>query len=270
VLVSQGIESTIEYDESGVGWALAVAAPDLERALEAIRLYQLENRRWPWRRQLFEPGLLFDWASLAWVLLLGLFFWLDSHQIDLRSVGLMDRAAVAQGQWWRVFTATWLHSDITHFASNAVLGFVLLGLAMARYGTGVALLASYLAGAAGNLLVLVLPLGTHRSLGASGTVMGGLGLLAAQAFRLWRHSPLGRRYALTSIFGGVLLFVLLGLNPASDVLAHLGGFASGLTVGCLLALVPSMAQAAAANLASGFAFALLVLAPWWLALRSGV
>ena len=55
VLVSQGIESAIEYSEEGAGWGLVVASPDYSRALGAIRLYRLENRRWPWRRRLGCP-----------------------------------------------------------------------------------------------------------------------------------------------------------------------------------------------------------------------
>jgi hypothetical protein len=51
-------------------------------------------------------------------------------------------------------------------------------------------------------------------------------------------------------------------------MAHLGGFASGLVLGALLNLVPAIAQKPKANLLSGLVFALLVIVPWWLALRS--
>src|SRR5512135_1048794 len=78
VLVSQGIDSTIEHSEDGAGWGLVLAAQDYEGALVAIRLYLLENRRQPWRRDILGAGILFDWASLAWVFLLVLFFWLNS------------------------------------------------------------------------------------------------------------------------------------------------------------------------------------------------
>jgi hypothetical protein len=51
-------------------------------------------------------------------------------------------------------------------------------------------------------------------------------------------------------------------------MAHLGGFVSGLVLGALLSLVPATAQKPKANLLSGLVFALLVIVPWWLALRS--
>jgi rhomboid protease GluP len=266
VLVSQGIESTIVQAEDGVGWGLLVSEQDYGNALEAIRQYRLENRAWPWQRVVFKPGLLFDWGSLAWALLACLFFWL-STRTDLQSAGLMDGTAVAHGQWWRLFTAMWLHADLAHLATNATLGLVLLGLAMGRYGTGVGLLAAYLAGAGGNLAAGFISLQTHRSLGASGMVMGSLGLLAAQSLSLWRTTPHDRKYILSGICGGVMLFVLLALTPGTDVMAHLGGFVCGVVMGALLSLVPEIAQKPKANASCGLLFTLLVVLPWWLALR---
>jgi membrane associated rhomboid family serine protease len=109
---------------------------------------------------------------------------------------------------------------------------------------------------------------THRSLGASGMVMGSLGLLAVQSFSLWRQTPHAPKFILSGICAGVMLFVLLALTPGTDVMAHLGGFVSGLVLGALLNLVPTIAQKPKANLLSGLIFALLVIVPWWLALRS--
>jgi rhomboid protease GluP len=267
VLVSQGIESTIDYAVDGAGWGLLVAGHEHDQALNAIHQYRLENRRQPWRREVLGAGILFDWGSLAWVFLLVLFFWLNTLT-DLQTVGLMDSAAVAHGQWWRLFTAVWLHGDPGHLAANASIGLVLLGLAMARYGTGVGLLAAYLTGAGGNLIACLLSTAPHRSLGASGMVLGSLGLLAVQSFSLWRQTPHAAKYILSGIAGGVMLFALLGLTPGTDVLAHFGGFATGLLLGGLSALIPAMAQMARINLSFGLLFALLVILPWWRALTS--
>ena len=68
VLASQGIEHIIEHDEAA-GWALAVSEADHEPALAHIHQYRLENLHWRWRRPVFQPGVFFDWSSLAWVLL---------------------------------------------------------------------------------------------------------------------------------------------------------------------------------------------------------
>jgi len=52
---------------------------------------------------------------------------------------------------------------------------------MARFGPGQALLAALLAGAVGNAAGLALRTEHYIGLGASGMVMGGLGLLTAQS-----------------------------------------------------------------------------------------
>ncbi len=266
VLVSQGIETTIEPADEAGRWGLLVPGADYERAVDSIRQYQFENRGWPWQREMFRPGVIFDWSSVAWVAVTALFYGLDAR-LNLQNAGVMDAVAVGHGQWWRLFTGIWLHGDVAHLAANAGLGMVLLGLVMGRFGTGPGLLASYLAGAGGNGLVWLSLPARGPSLGASGMVMGALGLLSVQALSYWRQTPHADRYIVAGICGGMMLFVLLGLGPGTDVLAHLGGFLSGLLLGVILTRFPGLSRQTAANLAGGLLFALLVLVPWWLALR---
>jgi membrane associated rhomboid family serine protease len=265
VLVSQGIESVLEQTEAG--WELLVPLAEYDHALETLRQYRHENRHWHWQRQIFKGGLVFDWASLSWVILLFFFAWLDSPY-DLKAKGILDSTAVAHGQWWRIFTAIWLHADVGHLAANAALGFLLLGLAMGRFGTGAALLASYLAGAIANTAECLLADEPRRSLGASGMVMGSLGLLAAQSFFLWRVSPYAKKYLLGAITAGLMLFILLGLAPGTDIFAHLGGFISGLLFGALLSLARKATHKPAFNICSVLLFLALVLIPWWKALKT--
>jgi membrane associated rhomboid family serine protease len=267
VLISQGIESVIERSAEEPGWMLCVSPLDHEPALQAIGLYRAENRGWGLRHEVFQPGLLFDWVSAVWAVLLCALYALNDSGIDLRTGGILDTIALAHGQWWRLFTAMWLHADLAHLASNAMFGFVLLGLTMGRYGTGVGLVAAYLAGAGGNLCSWAFSSRPHYGLGASGMVMGCLGLLAIQSVSLWRKSPRHLKHFLEGIFGGLMLFVLLGLTPGTDVVAHFGGFASGLLLGNLLTRFIQVLRKPAANFASALAFVLLVLWPWWLALH---
>lgn len=263
VLASQGIEHVIAPGEA-TGWTLAVAEADHEKALTHIRLYRLENRYWHWRRMVFQPGLFFDWTCLVWVLLTVIFFWWSADRADVRRLGMMDVAAVTHGEWWRLFTATWLHADLAHLAMNAIFGFLFLGLVMGRYGPGLGLLAAYLAGAGGNVADWLVYEESQRSLGASGVVMGALGLLSIQSFAFLkrRNSNTFRLYA-GGIAGGVLLFVSIGVSPEADVVAHFGGFITGLVLGSLLSLAPRLGQRPQINLAAGMLYAALVILPWW-------
>src|SRR6185503_14713839 len=128
---------------------------------------------------------------------------------------------------WRLFTAVLLHGDLSHLMANITFGLLVLGLAMGRYGAGCALLAAYFAGAVGNLPRVLLHL-EIPSLGASGMVMGGLGMLAVQSLSLRHSNPSAGRHIVGGILGGGMLFVLVGLDPHSDVMAHFGGFVCGL------------------------------------------
>ena len=267
VLISQGIESTIDNAENDAAWGLLVAPQDCEKALHAIRQYRLENRGWSWRRQMFAPGFLFDAGSLVWATLVILFYWLSIARVGFRDAGIMDGQAVAQGEWWRLFTAIFLHADLAHLASNTTIGIVLIGLAMGRYGMGVGLLAADLAGAGGNLASWLVSEGQHRGLGASGMIMGALGLLAAQSLAPWRKTPHAFKYVIAGIAGAVMLFVLLGMTPGTDVVAHLGGFVTGLLLGGFLTAVPNPARTGHANLVSGLGFGLLTMLTWYLALN---
>src|ERR1041385_3615526 len=113
VLLSQEIECVIEHLEGG--WALHVEPPDLERAIAALRLYEIENPRWRWRQELPWPPVVFHWGALIWCLLLAAVYWLNTAGgLNLQTLGLMQRAAVLNGAWWRLFTAVWLHADLAH------------------------------------------------------------------------------------------------------------------------------------------------------------
>jgi membrane associated rhomboid family serine protease len=269
VLASQEIECLIAPPGEAHGWALLVDAEQHERARAAIEQYRLENRGWAWREKLSECDLHFEWSSLVWCAAMAAFYVLSmGFFTGLNTAGRMDSVAVGAGQWWRLFTAVWLHADVGHLMANLTTGVLVLGLAMGRYGIGCALLAAYLAGAGGNLAGLLLYPQPYKGVGASGMVMGGLGLLAVQSLGLWRRSPQAARFILSGVFAGVLLFVLLGLDPRSDVVAHLGGFVSGMIVGALLALVrQGTLHHPLLNLACGGALAALSILTWGLALR---
>lgn len=269
VLVSQGIETSIQRDPETRRWHLAVRGLDSPRAEAAIRQYRIENQRRFWRKDLPWTGLIFDWRCLVWFLfLIQLFALGESPMSHLKSAGIMDSKAVWQGEWWRLFTAVALHADLAHLISNVTTGLLLVGLAMGSFGPGFGLLAAYLAGAGANLAGLFLHSTNHRGLGASGMIMGALGMLAVQSLALVRGRFHMRQLLARGLGGGVLLLVLLGTNPDTDVLAHVAGFAWGCLLGGLLALLPDkVVQSTWGNRLALLACVALVAGAWAAALR---
>ena len=269
VLLSQGIEPTLLRDDTNNAWQLVIPSQHFDAGRDSIRLYEQENRAWPFRHPLPWPGFAFDWTVLAWATLLAVFYALQTQpDSDMEAAGICSAKLVRAGEWWRLLTATLLHANVGHLASNAVFGVLLLGLVMGRFGAGVGLLAAHLAGAAGNAFPLLWRGDTSAGLGASGVVLAALGLLAADAvvFQVRHHQP--RRFLIGAMAGGLMLFVLIGVAPGSDVAAHLGGFLAGLMIGAPLALAPLTAiRKARWNWLAGVTFAALIITAWWLALR---
>lgn len=263
VLASQGIESAIDRNEE-IGWCLTVAASDRDRAIDSIQKYQTENRRWLWRQEI-PSGILFDWGSVGWAFLMCLFFSISVRWPGFREAGVLNGNAVSRGEWWRISTATFLHADAGHLAANIGIGVVLLGLAMGRYGTGLGLFATYLAGVGGNILTWLLHR-NHTSLGASGMVMGCMGLLGTQAV-LPSANPHVLKALFRSAAGALMLFVLFGLNPETDVTAHAGGFLSGMFLSGIMAYVVRNRQDTSVNLFAGIGFCALVILTWGLAIH---
>jgi rhomboid protease GluP len=281
VLASQEIHPIIEgpgqVEQSEIGdavqrpprWGLLVAPEHYERALAAIRQYRLENRGWSWRTELPGSAVEIHTGAIFWCLLLISWHWITTF-ISPGWIPLaeMNSVSVRGGEWYRLFTPILLHADLAHLMANATFGAIFLGLAMARFGWGVTLLATFMAGAAGNALGLIVYTAPYRGRGASGMMMGALGILCIQSFGLWRKNPKDARYILSGVIAGFLLFVLFGLDPDSDVMAHFGGFAAGILFGGLLALAPEeRLQRTPLNSCALSLLVLTIAVTWALALR---
>jgi membrane associated rhomboid family serine protease len=264
VVLSQGIESTVLHDAAEGRWQLLVGAQDMAAAQDSIRLYEQENRAWPLRQPLPWVGASFDWTAVGWVGLIAVFFALQTQPgSSLEAVGVSRAGLVRAGEWWRPITATLLHADLGHLALNAVFGLMLLGMAMGRFGSGISLAVTLVGGALANATPLLWREDWAGSLGASAVVMAALGLLAGDAImqQIQRRQP--RRLVIQALAGGVMLFVLMGTSPSSDIPAHASGFVAGVMFGIPLAGLPlTTLRCARGNLVAGFLYCALVSGAW--------
>lgn len=263
VLASQGIEAVIARENDA--WVLVVSPHEYDRAIKALQQYQKENRGWKWQHTLPGTGLFFHWGSLLWALAMGvIYYWSMVLYPHMKFAGAVDSQLIRDGQWWRLFTAVTLHADPSHLMANVTTGIILIGFAMARFGPGPALLGTYIAGVLGNVAGLYFYRDEHRSLGASGMVMAALGMLAVQSFSLW-HKDHSFRQLLARAFGAALLIlVLLGTSPESDVVAHVGGFCVGAVFGYALSWIDrKRLENFSVNFACIVLTMLMVALAWW-------
>ena len=142
------------------------------------------------------------------------------------------RAAVwDRHEWWRAWTALFVHADARHLLSNSSL-FVILGIFLFGYfGIWAFPLLPFLFGGVTNLYVLTKMSRETELMGISGAVfwMGGFWLvlyLMIDRRRTWVQRALRA--------GGVALGIFMpaeAFDPNISYLSHLVGFFSGVTVG---------------------------------------
>jgi rhomboid protease GluP len=134
---------------------------------------------------------------------------------------------VMSGQVWRLFTAMFVHANIEHIFGN-MLFLLIFGLrAEDMFDIEEYLLIYFLSGLFGGLLTLLWPV-DMLSVGASGAIFGVLGATLIYARRL-----IGQSIMSALMYAFFLLIISVGSNV--NILAHIGGLATGLLIGYLIA-----------------------------------
>jgi membrane associated rhomboid family serine protease len=177
------------------------------------------------------------WLTGLWVLAL-----LTVYRWQGEDPGLVERAAsssvglIGNGEWWRPFTALFLHGDVSHIAGNLVGGTIFGTLVARSAGALRGWLMILLCGAAGNAITSVVMFPEpYSSIGASSAVFAALGILSgmgiAETFRDRARLPWLRISA--PVLAGVVLLGWLGSGngPGTDVMGHVFGFGSGVVAG---------------------------------------
>lgn len=149
----------------------------------------------------------------------------------LREYGAQINGLVAQGEWWRLLTATLLHASIMHVGFN-MWALWIFGPPMEREVGSVPFAALYVSGglAGGALFSLLGPLGGPGSVavGASGAIFALFGAWLAASLRN-RHTLQGQANLRTLL---TLLAINLGISllPGIAWQAHLGGLIAGFAI----------------------------------------
>lgn len=157
----------------------------------------------------------------------------SENNSTLMKMGAMNNyAVVAAHQWWRLFTAQFLHIGVLHLVSNAVIIYY-MGQFMEPMLGHIRFLAVYLlSGIGGNLLSLAFSSDTAISAGASTALFGLFGAMTAVGVRN-RNNPTISYLGRQSFVLAVINIVLDLFAPNIDIQGHVGGFIAGF----LLAIV---------------------------------
>jgi rhomboid protease GluP len=152
---------------------------------------------------------------------------------------LVDRfdkvsARVREGEWWRLFTASFLHGGAVHILVNAI-ALTAIGPTVERLYGRVALVGTFLLGGAVGFAASTAFV-EQPSLGASAGIFALLGVLLGFALRQGHAIPRrARRAMIQEILTIAGINLALGfMIPFIDNAAHVGGFAGGLALGLVL------------------------------------
>ena len=259
VLDEEGIAHELR---SGPGeiCAIVVGDADAERADQALRAFEAENKPAPLESAEPEKASAAVLSGMVFALIV---FGLPLLQTPLwHERGAADAAAIVRGEWWRCVTALTLHADEGHAAGNAALGGILLAFLSRRLGAGIAALLLVASGALGTLCAAELLRRNFVSIGASTAVFGALGALAI----LEALNPSSRRRAFVPVAAGLALLGFLGTSPRADLAGHLFGFASGSLLGALSSRL--LNRHLAAQILSAFLALTTPALAWWLAFKA--
>ncbi|HKT48522.1 MAG TPA: rhomboid family intramembrane serine protease, partial [Candidatus Acidoferrales bacterium] len=137
------------------------------------------------------------------------------------------RALSLSGEWWRLVTAMFLHGGIIHIGFNMMVLYQIGPAVEELYGSARYLFIYLVTGVAGFVLSSIVG---HYSLGASGALLGLVGILLAVTSR--RGGSYMRQLRSQLISSVVILFAL-GLfgGLGVDNWAHGGGLAAGFLLG---------------------------------------
>lgn len=149
---------------------------------------------------------------------------------DIMQWAAQHPVLVDRGEWWRMFTAMFLHGSILHILFNMYALWLFGPVLERRFGSASfasLYLASGIAGAA-----LFQAIGPNAwAVGASGAIFGLFGALLAASYRQ-RHTRAG-----STVFGQLMILLAINLVlpflPGSNIAwqAHIGGLAAGALIG---------------------------------------
>ena len=152
----------------------------------------------------------------------------DSSEVAIKFGAQTTPLVLEQGEWFRLFTAMFLHFGFEHLFGNMVALFT-IGTYLEEYFGKLKFVIIYItSGLAGNLFTLLIEKNTGVntvSAGASGAVFGIVSciLIFALDKKTRAYFPINR-----AIVGIALMFIPGILDKSINFYAHIGGFLMGL------------------------------------------
>ncbi|MCD8159124.1 MAG: rhomboid family intramembrane serine protease [Clostridiales bacterium] len=149
----------------------------------------------------------------------------------LLKYGAIYAPYIKQGEYYRLFTYTFLHIGILHIFSN-MFGLFIFGSRCERYYGYLKFTAVYLISGLGCSLLSFLFSGESVSAGASGAIFGIMG--SSLAYTLINNIKMDGLDAYVYIIISIINIGFGFVYPGVDNWGHIGGFAAGVILGIII------------------------------------
>ena len=200
--------------------------------------YVSEGDYWQRQEQIYKSSYI----TLALLAINVVIFLLSSFAFDwmYEKGAMITEVVLRDGQFYRLFTAMFLHADPQHLINNMLM--LALGGAIVEHYTGHAFyfFLYMLSGLFGNMISMAYEIQNRLSwvsVGASGAIMGLVGFVVVWILvnrkTFIRSRNLMIRLALLGVFVIEACFFQKGANTA----AHTGGFLTGAVLGVINIIV---------------------------------
>lgn len=151
--------------------------------------------------------------------------------VNLKSLGANIGQLTLSGEYWRLFTAGFLHANIFHIGFNMWCLWSLGRLSERLFGKWQTFAIYMVTGVGGALLSIAYD-HQRSELGASGAIFGLVGaVLAGVKFGNLSISAGEKRAIFSSVVFFAIFNFMFGMYGNTDNMCHLGGFVTGLLVG---------------------------------------
>ncbi|HLX58218.1 MAG TPA: rhomboid family intramembrane serine protease [Ktedonobacteraceae bacterium] len=204
---------------------------NMQRQMIRTRFWMSQNPR-------FVTNILIAINILVFAILVVIFQTIDfttaQGQLDLLNVGAQYGPLVAQGQFWRIFTAMFLHFNLLHIGLNMLSLFFIGPAVEVFYGKWRYLVIYLVSGIVGGIATNFLQPDALAA-GASGAIFGVFGALGV--FYIVNRRALGAygTGAITNWIFWLGLNLVFGFSVAGiGITDHIGGLVAGIVIAVLL------------------------------------
>lgn len=167
----------------------------------------------------------------------------SQNNLNLVRFGAMVKTLIANGDWWRLFTASFIHIGFFHLVFNMYFLYNIGPLFERLYGSRNYLIIYLLAGIMGNLLSFAFGNVNTISAGASTSLYGLFGL-ALGIMLNYRDDAMLKSFGASFLSIIVINVIYSLISPGIGILGHLGGLLAGVI---LAGIFPVLNRSLATN-----------------------